>query len=85
MDFGSCWGQDLCCFLLFLGGGYGSGAGLEAEAVVAGFEYVAAVGQAVEQSRSHLCITKDRGPFAEAEVCGYDDAGALVKLAEQME
>ena len=85
MDFGSCWGQYLCCLLLFLGGGCGSGAGLEAEAIVAGFEYVAAVGQAVEQSRGHLGITKDCGPFAEAEVCGYDDAGALVEFAQQVE
>jgi hypothetical protein len=46
---------------------------------------VAAVGEAVEQGGGHLGIAEDRGPFAEAEVGGDDDAGALVELAEQME
>jgi hypothetical protein len=46
---------------------------LEAEAVVSGFENVAAVGETVEQ----------RGPLAEAEISRDDDAGALVELAQQ--
>ena len=46
---------------------------------------MAAVGQAVEQSGGHFCVSEDRSPFAEAEVCCDDDAGALVKLALQME
>ena len=57
----------------------------EAEAVVAGLHDVAVVGEAVEQRRRHLGIAEDRGPFAEAEVGGDDDAGALVELAEQVE
>lgn len=43
------------------------------------------MGEAVEQGGRHLGITKDGGPFAEAEVGGYDDAGALVKIAQQVE
>ena len=43
------------------------------------------MGETVEQRRRHLCVAEDAGPFAEAEVCGDDDAGALVELAEQME
>ena len=43
------------------------------------------MGETVEQGGGHLGITKDGGPFAEAEVGGDDDAGALVELAEQME
>ncbi len=43
------------------------------------------MGQAVEQGCGHLGVTEHAGPFAEAEVGGDDDAGALVKLAEQME
>jgi hypothetical protein len=59
------------------------GAGLEAIAVVSGFQYVAAVDEAIEQRRDHFCVPKDRGTFAEAEVGGDDDAGAFVKLAQE--
>jgi len=45
----------------------------------------AAVGQAVEECGRHFGITEDRGPFAEAQVSGDDDAGAFVKLAEEIE
>ena len=45
----------------------------------------AAVGEAVAQRGGHLGITKDRGPFAEAEVGRDRHAGALVELAQQME
>ena len=38
------------------------------------------MGEAVEQGGGHLGIAEDRGPFAEAEVCGDDDAGALVEM-----
>ena len=58
---------------------------LEAEAVVSGFEDVAAVGEAVEQRRRHLRVAEHGGPFAEAEVGRNDDAGSLVELGEQME
>jgi hypothetical protein len=62
-----------------------SRAGFEAEAIVPGFQDMATMGQAVEQSRGHLGITEDSRPFAEAEVGSDDDAGALIKLAQQME
>jgi len=41
--------------------------------------------QALEQNGHHLGVAEDRGPFAEAEVVGNDDAGALIELAQQME
>ena len=68
MDFGSVLGQDMACLLLC--SGRCGGAGLEAEAVVSGLQDVAAVGEAIEQGCGHLCVAKDRGPFAEAQVCG---------------
>ena len=43
------------------------------------------MGEAVEQGRGHLGIAKDRGPFAEAQVGGDNDAGAFVEFAQQME
>jgi hypothetical protein len=43
------------------------------------------VGEPVEQRGGHLGIAEHAGPFAEAEVGGDDDAGALVELAQQME
>ena len=57
----SCFGQGIglplssfCC----------GGAGLEPEAVIPGFEDVAVMGQAVEQSRGHLGVSEHPGPFA---------------------
>src|SRR6202042_3539896 len=58
---------------------------LEAEAVVSGFEDVAAVGETIEQSGRHLRVAEHGRPLAEAEVGRDDDAGALVELAQQME
>ena len=43
------------------------------------------MGEAVEQRRRHLRIAEDSCPFAEAQIGGDDDAGALVELAQQME
>lgn len=43
------------------------------------------MGQAIEQSCRHLGVAEDRGPFAEAEVGGDDDTGALIELAQQVE
>ena len=76
------WGQG-CWLLPFLFRRFG--AGLEAVAVISSFEDVAAMGEAIEQRRCHLGVTEDSGPFAEAQVGGNDDAGALVKFAEKME
>src|SRR5277367_4214597 len=57
----------------------------EAEAVVSGFENVAAVGKTIEQRGRHLGVAEHSSPLAEAEVGRDDDAGALVELAQQME
>ena len=43
------------------------------------------MGQTVEQGRGHFGVTKDRCPFAEAQVGGDHHTGALVKLAEKVE
>lgn len=43
------------------------------------------VGKPIEQRGGHLVIPEHAGPFAEAQVGGDDDAGALVQFAEQME
>jgi hypothetical protein len=43
------------------------------------------VGKAAEQRCGHFAVPEHASPFAEAEVCGDEDAGALVKLAEQVE
>ena len=72
-----------CCY--FLSDFRCCGAVLEAEAVVAGLDDVAMMGQAVEQGRGHLGVTEHAGPFAEAEVGGDDDTGALIELGEQVE
>lgn len=73
----------MIAILLFLR--RGGCACFEAGAVVSGLQDVAAVGETVEERGRHFGITEDCGPFAEAQVRGDDDAGAFVKLAEQME
>jgi hypothetical protein len=75
-------GSSWCFFLSDFGG---SRAGLEAEAVVAGFQDVAVVGEPIQQGGGHLGVAEHVGPFAEAEVCGDDNTGALVEFAEQVE
>ncbi len=37
------------------------------------------------KSCSHVGVSEDRGPFAEAEIGGDDDACAFVELAQQIE
>src|SRR5436305_5580113 len=63
----------------------GSGAVFEAPALVAGFENVAVMGQAIEQRRRHLGVAEYARPFGEGEICRQDDRGALVKAADQVE
>ena len=58
---------------------------LEAPAFVAGFNDFAVMGEPVEESGCHLCITEDAWPFTEGEVCGDDDRGAFVELADEVE
>ena len=43
------------------------------------------VREPIEQRGGHLGIAEHLGPFAEAEIGGDDDAGALVELAQQVE
>ena len=76
-------GQD-CSFLLLVFRRL-RGTVFEAEAVIAGFENVAMMREAIEESGRHLGIAKDAGPFAEAQVGRDDDTGSLIELAEQME
>ena len=64
--------------------GGGSGAVFEAPALVAGLDDFAVVGEPVEQGRGHLGVAKHARPFAEGEIGGDDDRGALVEPADQM-
>src|SRR6266852_8638747 len=61
------------------------GPAFEAPAVIAGLDDVAVVGQAIEQRGRHLGITEDARPFAEGEVGGDDDGGALIEPADEVE
>ena len=38
------------------------------------------MGKAIQQSRCHLGIAEDAGPFAEAQVGGDHDAGAFIRI-----
>ena len=62
-----------------------SGAVLEAPAFVAGLDDLAMMSETIEQGCGHLGVAEDGWPFAEGEVCGDDDRGALVEPAHQME
>ena len=65
--------------------GGGSGAVLEAPALVAGLDDLAMMGETVEQRGGHLGVAEDGWPFAEGEVGGDDDRGALVEPAHEVE
>lgn len=56
----------------------------EAIAVVASFQNVATMGQAVEQCGGHLGIAEHGRPFSKAQIGGDGDAGVLVELADEM-
>lgn len=43
------------------------------------------MGETIKQCCGHLGVAEDAGPFAEAEVCGDNDAGAFVEFAQKME
>ena len=57
----------------------------EAPAVVSGFDDIAMMGQTIEQCGRHLGVGEDGRPFAEGEIGGDDDRGALVEPADEME
>src|SRR5919106_3472534 len=63
----------------------GSGACLEAPAVVAGLDDFAVMGEPVEESGGHLGIAEDARPLAEGKVGGDDDRGAFIEAADQVE
>ncbi len=60
-------------------------ADLEAEAVVARFDDVAVMGEAIEHGRRHLRVAENARPLAEAQIGRDRDTAPFVKLAEQME
>ena len=43
------------------------------------------VREAIEERGRHLGIAEDGGPFAEGEIGGDDDRGALVEAADEVE
>lgn len=43
------------------------------------------MGEPIEQRSGHVGAAEHRGPFAEGEIGGDDDRGALVEPADQME
>ena len=53
---------------------------LEPIGIVARFEDLAVMGEAVEQGSGHLGIPEHPHPFAEAEIGRDDERGLLVKL-----
>ena len=61
------------------------GAAFEAPAVIAGIDYVAVVGEAIEQCGRHFGITEDARPFPEGQVGRDDNRGALVEPADEVE
>ena len=62
-----------------------SGAVFETPALVAGFDDVAVMGQAIEQGGGHFGVAEDTWPFTEVEIGGDDHRGLLVEVADQME
>ena len=68
-----------------LDSGLGALAGVpESVGLVAGLDDVAMVGEPVQQSRGHLGVGKNAGPFAKDQVGRDDHAGVLVKLGQQV-
>lgn len=53
--------------------------------VIAGFNDVAVMGNAVKQCCGHLRIQKHTGPFCEDQICRDDHAGVFIQTREQME
>lgn len=62
-----------------------SGAVFEAQALVAGLDDVAAMGEPVEQGGRHFGVAKDARPFAESEFGRDDEGSVLVEPDDQME
>lgn len=60
-------------------------AAFEAPEFVSGLDDLAMMGEPIEQRGGHLGIAEDGGPFAECQVGGGDDAGALIELGYEVE
>ena len=58
---------------------------LEAPGVVSGLDDLAVVRQTIEERGGHLGVAEDGRPFAEGQVGGDDDRGALVEPADEVE
>ncbi|MCS3929300.1 hypothetical protein M2175_004331 [Bradyrhizobium elkanii] len=60
-------------------------AAFEAPAVIAGFDDVTVMGQPIEQRGGHFGVAEHARPFAEGEIGGHDDGGALIEPADEVE
>jgi len=61
------------------------GPAVEAPTVVAGFDDVAVVSEAIQQRGRHFGVGEDAGPFAEGQIGGDDDRGTLIKPIDEVE
>ena len=50
-----------------------------------GFNDCTVMRDTIQERGCHLGISEDADPFAKLQVCGDDDAGRLIELADQME
>ena len=57
----------------------------KAVTLVAGFNNIAMMGQAIQQGGGHLGIAKYLCPLAKAQISGHDHGCLLVEPAQQME
>ena len=57
----------------------------KAVTLVAGLNYVAMVGQSIQQGRGHLGIAKHLRPLAKAQIRGHHHGCLLVEPAHQVE
>lgn len=58
--------------------------GSDSPAIVPGFDDFAVVSDPVEQGRGHLAVAKHLRPFAEGQVSGNEQRGALVEPSDEV-
>jgi hypothetical protein len=61
------------------------GPALEAPTVIAGFDDIAVVSEAIEQRSRHFGVGEDAWPFAKGKIGGDDDRGALIEPTDEVE
>jgi len=61
------------------------GSAFEAPTIIACLDYIAVVGQSIQQRGGHLCVAEHAWPFTEGEIGGDDDRSALVETADEVE